>query len=145
VPEAASPRNSRQEAAVVAAASPRNSRQEAAAASPAAASPAASEKSGRHEPVAAAASSRNSRQEAAAAEEEEEEAIVRRPHSHHEAVQREDSLMSDRTLSNRSSVSSGKVGKVFFIWQCAHFLIRYFIDGLYFHRLQTVVPYFFFF
>jgi hypothetical protein len=44
-------------------------------------------------------------------EEEEEEEVVTRPGLHHHTpVLREDSLMSDRTLSNRSSVSSGKVG-----------------------------------
>jgi hypothetical protein len=43
-------------------------------------------------------------------EEEEDQVVVPRPHHQHQAVEREDSLMSDRTLSNRSSVSSGKVG-----------------------------------
>ena len=69
----------------------------------------ADRRSGHMEPAAAA-----NRMSGHVAEEEDEDdgsRVVVRPR--HEAVQREDSLMSDRTLSNRSSVSSGKVKQEF--------------------------------
>ena len=87
----------------------------------------ADRRSGHMEPAAAA-----NRMSGHVAEEEDEDdgsRVVVRPR--HEAVQREDSLMSDRTLSNRSSVSSGKVKQEFSFKVCLFNTASFLLDCLF--------------